>query len=81
MQACCMAEVSGPLTAQLGALLKGRMERAHRAHCSLGGVHCSPKTLGKYWHLQGRRYGRLGHKDAGVEERLGCDELGRKGSV
>lgn len=28
-QARCMAEISGPLTAQLGALLKGRLEWTH----------------------------------------------------
>lgn len=81
MQARCMAEVSDPLTTQLGAPLKGRLERAERVHCSLGGDLCRPKMLRYSRHLQGRRYGRLGQEDAGVEEGLACDEMGRERGV
>lgn len=76
-----MAQISGPLTAQFRALLEGRLERAQGAYCSIGGALCGPQTLRYYWHLQGRRYGRLGQEDAGVEERLSCDELCREGCV
>lgn len=76
-----MAEISGPLTAQFGALLEGRLERAHSAYCSISGALRGAQTLRYYWHLQGRRYGRLGQEDAGIEERLSCDELCREGCV
>lgn len=85
MQPGRVAEVSSPLAPQPGALLKGRLERAHRCRGrsrssrSLGGAN---KTLRQgCWHLQGRRCRRLGHEDARVEQGLARDEARREGRV